>query len=109
MIGKRFQNVSGKTIQVPNRISGAFSWSPGERIDILDECKLLHTEGYLVHNIDYVGNFRAHETAWITKEILEQSFKEVIELCSCYYPVNTYMHTGSKICGNCKKLIPCYK
>lgn len=80
MIGKRFKNISGKTIQVPNRISDAFSWSPGERIDILEEYNILTTvteKGYIVHNIDYVGVHRAHETAWITKEILEQSFKEI--------------------------------
>jgi hypothetical protein len=81
MIGKRFQNISGKTIQIPNRISDDFSWSPGERIDILEERGCLTNSGeipgYIVHNIDYVGNYRAHETAWISKEILEQSFKEI--------------------------------
>lgn len=81
MIGKRFQNISGKTIQVPNRISDDFSWSPGERIDVLRECECLTNsgliDGYIVHNIDYVGVHRAHETSWITKEILEQSFKEI--------------------------------
>ena len=81
MVGKRFQNVSGKTIQVPNRISEEFSWGPGERIDILQEKGCLtnsgEVPGYITHNIDYVGPHRAHETAWITKEILEQSFKEI--------------------------------
>jgi hypothetical protein len=77
MIGKRFENVSGKTIQVPNRISEEFSWGPKERIEILEECNLFEGEGYIVHNIDYVGIHRAHETSWISKEILEQSFKEI--------------------------------
>ena len=80
-IGKRFQNISGKTIQVPNRISNEFCWAPGERIDVLNEKGCLTNSGeiagYIVHNIDYVGAHHAHEKAWISKEILEQSFKEI--------------------------------
>jgi|BarGraNGADG00212_2_1021979.scaffolds.fasta_scaffold41712_2 hypothetical protein len=34
--------------------------------------------------------------------------KAEINLCTCYYPINTYVHTGDMLCKNCKKLIPCY-
>ena len=77
MVGKQFENVSGRTIQIPNRISDEFSWCPGERIEILDEMKSGDVHGFLVLNMDYVGVHRAHETAWITKEILDESFKEI--------------------------------
>lgn len=75
MIGNKYKNISGKTIQVPNRISEEFSWSPNERIEIKEELNLFGEEGYIVHNLDYVGVYTAHETSWITKDILLESFK----------------------------------
>jgi hypothetical protein len=81
MIGKRFENISGKRIQVPNRISEEFYWGPGERIEILRESGCLSNSGeipgYIVHNIDYVGAERCFETSWISKEVLNESFKEI--------------------------------
>jgi hypothetical protein len=79
MIGMRFENSSGKRIQFPLRLSSDFSWSPGERIEIMSECKEAsgRQEGYIVHNLDYVGAERCLETAWISKEVLNESFKEI--------------------------------
>ena len=77
MIGKTFINASGKTIQVPNRISKEFCWSPNERITIRQRITIGEAPGFIVENIDYVGVHKAHETAWITEELLNQSFKEI--------------------------------
>ncbi len=84
MIGKTFRNTSGKRIQVPNRLSDEFCWAPGERITILyvsNGAKPTNgsnsEEGYVVHNIDYVGNERCFETSWITEKILLENFTEI--------------------------------
>ena len=79
MIGKRLENASGKRIQIPNRLSSEFCWSPGERIEIMYPIEVGTSPGFIVRNLDYRGIHRAHETAWIDKETLEQSFKEIDE------------------------------
>jgi hypothetical protein len=76
-VGKRYKNISGKSIQVPNRVSDAFCWSPGERIDIIAVMPSYEDPGYCVHNIDYVGNETCFERAWITEKILIESFIEI--------------------------------
>lgn len=81
MKGKIFQNVSGKRIQVPNRLSEEFCWVPCERIQIIEEKGCLTNSGeipgYIVHNMDYKGAIRAHETSWISEQILKESFREI--------------------------------
>ena len=85
MVGKTFKNTSGKTVQVPNRISEEFCWEPGERIVILEKQKLVYEnpycnqDGFIVHNIDYVGIHCAHETSWIDEKTLTENFTEITE------------------------------
>ena len=82
MKGKIFINTSGKYIQFPNRLSDDFKWSPMEKIQIIEEMSVEHTnapseEGYSVLNLDYVGHENAFMTAWISKECLKNNFKEL--------------------------------
>ena len=80
MIGKKFKNTSGKTVQFPLRISDDFSWTPGETITVINECKEANGPrvGYIVLNEDYCGAHIAFEKAWISKEVLNDNFTEVL-------------------------------
>ena len=78
-INKVFVNTSGHTVQNELRISSEF------RFRIADEIKVLYRynansdpelPGYIVHNINYVGNERCFETSWISEKCLAENFTE---------------------------------
>lgn len=54
--------------------------------------KIQHAENFTPHKVDYYN------------EMLKE-FDLVTPLCTCYYPVVTYMHTGNKNCESCGKLL----
>lgn len=78
MVGKTFINTSGKRVQVPNRITDAFCWQPNEKITIITDLNTSPSEnGYIVHNLNYVGPHIAHENSWIDDKTLKENFKEL--------------------------------
>ena len=70
-----YKNTSGKFIQFPLRISDDFKWQPNERIKILHQRKSEDSKsGWIVFNLDYCGNERCFETAWIDEKTLLTNF-----------------------------------
>jgi len=72
-----YKNTSGKFIHFPLRISNDFKWQPNERIRIMHQRKSeggYKKDGWIVFNMDYVGNERCFETAWIDEETLTKNF-----------------------------------
>jgi hypothetical protein len=74
-----YQNTSGKFIQFPLRLSNDFKWQPMEKIKLLHEKRAEHNnstkeDGWIVFNMDYCGNERCFETAWIDNKTLTDNF-----------------------------------
>lgn len=55
----------------------SMNWQKGERVRILRESD--NKDGFIVHCLDYCGNNRNEETAFIYRDTLRERFTQVIE------------------------------
>ena len=71
-----YQNTSGKYIQFPLKLSNDFKWQPMEKIKILHPAKSDgdKKDGWIVFNMNYCGNERCFETAWVDEDTLTDNF-----------------------------------
>jgi len=68
-----YENISGKYLQHPLRLSDYFKWQPNERIELI--CSKV--DGLVVRNIDYCGNNRNEETSFITFNLFFDNFVQI--------------------------------
>ena len=68
-----YQNTSKKRLQHMNRLSYECAFLPGERVRVIETTP----EHVYVHCIDYCGNYRAYEHAYIERTVFDNSFTKV--------------------------------